>query len=773
MLQLGATSFVIDGITVFRDHADPNQFWYLPAPVRLSERPTDHAPAFTLVVYKPAAVTGGAKGGGFLMFEVDLRMDQDTEQGILAEVRRFAPGRPVLSPVPFDEGEVQCVALNVQGPAGTHGSGAFTAVEEILGAAVPSLFGDNQAIFSLTLSTAGATIMKQAFDQGAAPVGVIYKLRFTALRPALHVTITADLSRVYQELSLGVDAQVYWVRVGIEAAFQKLRQDGVIQIKVDDFVPGPERPQQEQWALDFFRDKLLADWFEPSLSPARLPGQASVSSSSSSGGGVVSHPISGTSPVGTSGSAAPVGARPTGGPLGGPPPLGATGGPPPAGARPAGQTVGPPPAVPTGGPPPVGSPPPAGSPPPGAAGTSPPPPPPPPPPDGVRGGVTPNPSGGNPAGNPATGSKPATSGQAAAGGVDTALVSFKLRYVRQEERKHVELVLDRAEAVQRVYAPQGFFDLLAGTLSGPAHFVDVDLDDPFFREFTVRMQCGVDFAGLGLDGISVSLEYGRATDPGGPKGGTFVFDAGYPGDQTFGVYVNKALDTAYRYRIEYNFRQEAGWTGRDTAYEFSGETEDRTLDLDPSLRLGFLDITVEPADLDPGAIAFTDVRLTYQDPDGWRPEKTLVVRPGGEIQHWRVRSDTRLAKSFTYSFSHTLVDGSVIAAGPQAAAETRVAVVDPFPGRLDIDLVPAWDAASGIRTVFVELVYDDPVSRYHRELRVELAGPQTAATKTHIALRDPTARAFSHRSTFIATSGQVQQTVFVSTTDTLVLVRPT
>ncbi|MET8161529.1 hypothetical protein ABZT47_34665 [Sphaerisporangium sp. NPDC005289] len=770
MLQLGASSLVIDGVTVFRDHADPSLFWYLPAPVRLSERPGDDEPAFTLVVYKPAAVAGGAKGGGFLMFEVDLRLDEDVRRRILGELRRFAP-EPVLSPVPFDDGEVQCVALNVQGPAGTRDTGAFAAVEEILGAAVPSLFGDNKAIFSLTLSTAGATVMRQVFDQGGAPVGVIYKLRFTALRPALHVRISAELSRVYQELSLGLNVQVYWVRAGIEAAFQKLVQDGVITIEVADFVPGGERAQQEQWALDFFRDKLLAEWFEPSLSPSGQPvSTTGTAPSSSSGTPAATHPMSGTAGVpgspagtGTSGgvppgaAAAPAGGVPGAGPAGmGAAPAGAAGAPP-AGSSPTAS----------GGPPPP--PPPVGAPPTGGPGAVQPPPPPPPPPPGT--GATASVPGRAPAVAPLAGTSPAGA-QAAAGGADPALVSCKLRYVRQEELKRVTLTLDRAEAVQRIHAPQGFFGLLAGTLAGPGHFVEVDLDDPFFREFTVTMQCGVDFTALGLRSISVALEYGRPTDPGGPKRATFVFDANDSADRGFGVYVNPALDTAYRYVIEYNFRGEAGWAARETAYRFAGETEDRTLDLDPSLRLGFLDVTVEPADLDPGAIAFTDVHLAYRDPNGWTQEKTLVVRPDGATQHWRVRSDTRLAGAYTYSFTHTLVDGSVIAVEPRTATETRVAVVDPFPGRLDLLLVPSWDGGAGVRTVFVELTYDDAASGYHRELRVELPGSHTTTTQAHIALRDPKVRDFCHRFTFVAPDGQVRRTPFVSTTDTLVLISP-
>ncbi|WP_147355816.1 hypothetical protein [Cohnella faecalis] len=38
MLLLGSRTITIEGITIFPDHADPDQFWYLPGPVQLARR---------------------------------------------------------------------------------------------------------------------------------------------------------------------------------------------------------------------------------------------------------------------------------------------------------------------------------------------------------------------------------------------------------------------------------------------------------------------------------------------------------------------------------------------------------------------------------------------------------------------------------------------------------------------------------------------------------------------------------------------------------------
>src|SRR2546426_7379882 len=114
MLLLSAPrTITVDGIPVFPDHADPNQFWYLPGPVSLTRR-TDGQSVFTFIKYKPAAVEGGAKGGGFVMFATSLKLDRATEGRVKARLSGIAPGDPVLSLVPFDTGTVKCVALNLE-----------------------------------------------------------------------------------------------------------------------------------------------------------------------------------------------------------------------------------------------------------------------------------------------------------------------------------------------------------------------------------------------------------------------------------------------------------------------------------------------------------------------------------------------------------------------------------------------------------------------------------------------------------------------------------
>ena len=45
---------VIDGVSVFLDHARDDLVWYLPAGWELARRGADEAPQFTLITYRPA-----------------------------------------------------------------------------------------------------------------------------------------------------------------------------------------------------------------------------------------------------------------------------------------------------------------------------------------------------------------------------------------------------------------------------------------------------------------------------------------------------------------------------------------------------------------------------------------------------------------------------------------------------------------------------------------------------------------------------------------------
>jgi hypothetical protein len=63
LLLSSSKTITVDGVTVFPDHEDPNQFWYMPSEVVLARRSQDNRPSFSFIKYKPAVATAGVKGG--------------------------------------------------------------------------------------------------------------------------------------------------------------------------------------------------------------------------------------------------------------------------------------------------------------------------------------------------------------------------------------------------------------------------------------------------------------------------------------------------------------------------------------------------------------------------------------------------------------------------------------------------------------------------------------------------------------------------------------
>jgi hypothetical protein len=111
MLYLNPPYFIIDGVSIFPDHADPLQFYYLPMAPQLTmaaDSTGKTTPRIQLIEYEGAAGTGG-----FINFDVNIGIDPDKLQDVGQQLQQQAQlsGTPRLSPVTFVDGEVKLVIL--------------------------------------------------------------------------------------------------------------------------------------------------------------------------------------------------------------------------------------------------------------------------------------------------------------------------------------------------------------------------------------------------------------------------------------------------------------------------------------------------------------------------------------------------------------------------------------------------------------------------------------------------------------------------------------
>lgn len=750
MLMLNSQSWTIEGIQVFADHADTKQFWYLPGPVRLTRRREDGRAEFTFIKVRAATAGTEAKGGGFLTFSVDLALDPALERRILAKLAPMARGKPRLSVVPFDEGTVRVIALDLDsGAAATRApvpAGGFRAVEQALGATMPSLDAVNRASFSLTLTQVGATILDEAFAKGGTPVGVIYDLKYSGMRPALDVTITADMSRVYKQFSSSSEGQVMFVRTGIDQGFERLVQDGAIKIKVNNFTGAADQDAKETWALNFFKDNLLATHFTPSLTVGTITGgfpQAEALDTVRTRGDAMRPPATPAparpadddparpGPAADPEDSATVGTG-RGGKAAGTVGVPAAGGEGESATEGTGEAAGAATAAQ------LGSSAASGVVIPAAAAP------------GVPAGATPG----------AAAATPAPAGDAP----PQAVASFRFRGITQEERKTITLSYSRAEAAQRAYAPQGFIGLLAGDLDKASHFIEVDLDDAFFRVMDLKVNTLQNMSEIGLKAVEVSLSYGKPTDPGGVKTRDMRFEGDAPVEQGWKVFQNDGDVQEYDYSVQYHFDPASGFDGKALSYSYGPfRTADRTLVLNPHDKIAVAAVEVAANQVDWGQVTRIDVALRNAS-----RKKVVALTKAAPAATWKVRLDDPADRVISYTPSFVMKDRTVRPDRPGSTETTSVLIDDPFPDGFDLQLIPILDA-SRTRMAFVDFSYADPRLGYKRSERFKVTPEDTDQT-VRIGLPAGAVQTFDYKITIVPVSGAMQSTSFPGATETLIAI---
>src|SRR5262249_3464585 len=164
--------------------------------------------------------------------------------------------------------------------SGSSSAGAATApsagpkfVTRIDQGAHPALYGDNQAVFSVSLDAAGVSALEQALQGEMAPMGVVYALDYLALRPAYNVHLHIDWDRVQKSLDEQFGANFIFFSSQIDTAVDKLIESRAIQMDVDTFVPEGEDTtsiiSSRDRAVAEVRDMITNAFFTSSIDPTK------------------------------------------------------------------------------------------------------------------------------------------------------------------------------------------------------------------------------------------------------------------------------------------------------------------------------------------------------------------------------------------------------------------------------------------------------------------------------------------------------------------------
>lgn len=276
MLLLDSGGREIRGVTVFPDHADPLTWYYLPAMPHLSTV-TDavtggQTPSFLLLGYAGTEAQGT---GGFLNFDVNLGIDDGELDTIASRLMAEASltARPRLQPVPLIGGTVSLQMLGVgTGEEPTpvvDGSPQF--VLGINHPAQPSLYGVNQASFSVRLGQEGFTVVDRCLDGAILPIIVRYQLDYLGLRPAYHVKLKIDWDRVQEHMDETFAADVIFFSSEISNTVDELVEKRAIEFEADSFFEESEDNEtlagRRDAAVAQVRQMLTDAFFTPSIPP--------------------------------------------------------------------------------------------------------------------------------------------------------------------------------------------------------------------------------------------------------------------------------------------------------------------------------------------------------------------------------------------------------------------------------------------------------------------------------------------------------------------------
>jgi hypothetical protein len=354
-----------------------------------------------------------------------------------------------------------------------------------------------------------------------------------------------------------------------------------------------------------------------------------------------------------------------------------------------------------------------------------------------------------------------------------AVAALKLKFIRQEERKTLTLRYNRAEAVRRVYAPQGFFGLLLKDLGNKSkYFQEIGLDHPFFRELTVEASIPIDFSRIGLHSAQLAIDYGDPAVPQDHKHGDFTFTADDIGPKTFTVFLNSTRDIAYDVSYQYHFDPQSGWTGDRFSYEVPNtSTTDRTLFVNPYEHIEFREMIFSPGEIEWDILESIEVRLEapgYGDP---APRTSFRLTKESGAQTWKLRGakSTPADRRVTYTLVHTLKDGPSETQGPFVATVNTIIVHDLFDHSLRLEFIPLFDPVQ-IERVFIDVEYRDALNHYERIERLELTGADRNPAKLRIPLRG-TQRSYRRRFTFVGKNGSFDQRAWEETIEEIVPVR--
>lgn len=272
MIDLGKPLGKHEGLQFYGDHENDKIVYYLPDEVTFARTPAGDA-EMHFTTFNPETSSGTANikdsAGSLLSVGVICDVSQTRLTKALNSVKAafgLPDGVTAMTP-PWNEGTVDMITLDA-----SKSDYKDTFVKKIVGSAKPSLgTADLKSIFNVRFDHEGTQLIDAAIrGENTSILGVMYDLKYTAIRPAVDLRITADLSRCQKtaQHNLGIDFKmVYYVDLSIGAQMEwltkKMEENGDIKVELFCNVDTPEQKKAVDELVKEFKEDVLKELFEP------------------------------------------------------------------------------------------------------------------------------------------------------------------------------------------------------------------------------------------------------------------------------------------------------------------------------------------------------------------------------------------------------------------------------------------------------------------------------------------------------------------------------
>jgi hypothetical protein len=276
-VELDSAPLQIANAILFKDHAEPNVYYYMPNQPRLAYWP-DGTPKLTFLKYTKAGKEEAK--GGILHFFVKYGLDEQELNKVRQELAKVDPKAKLKGPLVFKKGNF----LVVSAAAGE--GGVFT--RKIIGEGKAPLVSGSEVSVSIAVTPEGAAFLEEALKQPTYPVSVRFEMTYEGLTPKYQATATIRWSKVreyfdqyskwkiYKKRKFGI--WTWYVRTGTGEYHEikdELTSKGAVKIDITG------EDQNLDGLLQTLVDTIMREMFDTKL---ELPGEDEKDSKEGEGG---------------------------------------------------------------------------------------------------------------------------------------------------------------------------------------------------------------------------------------------------------------------------------------------------------------------------------------------------------------------------------------------------------------------------------------------------------------------------------------------------------